>query len=252
MDSKIVYNNVWKSFDGNPVVRNVSFEVKEGEVVVLLGPNGSGKSTLFKMTVGIVKPDRGQVFVNEVDASADPLEARKIVGFMPEEIIIYESLKIEEYLEFILSIYGRKVDKNTLQKVVDLLGLREHLDKFIGELSHGTKRKVLLAALMLREPRVLALDEVFTGLDPVAAKLVKTWIREAADSGVPVLVSTHILPIAEAIADRVLIIHRGEIVAEGKPGELKELFGAKELEDVFLKIAGYSPEYEEVIRALYR
>ena len=252
MESKIIYNDVWKSFDENPVVKNVSFEVSGGEVVVLLGPNGSGKSTLFKMTIGVVKPDKGKVFVNNIDVAENPLEARKIVGFMPEEIVIYESLKIEEYLSFILSIYGIKVSEDKVNSIIRLLGLSEHLDKFIGDLSYGTKRKVLLASLMLREPKALVLDEVFTGLDPVAAKIVKTWIREAADAGVPVLISTHVLPIAEAIADRVLIIHRGEIVAEGKPGELKEIFGAKELEEVFLKVTGYSPEYEDVIRALYR
>ncbi len=251
MGSVIRFEDVWKQFGNLIVLKEVSFSVNNGEIAVLLGPNGSGKSTLFKMTLGLVKPDSGRVFVEDINVLLDPIEARRRVGYMPEDLIVYESLKINEYLEFISSIYGVKVDVDMVEKVIDLLGLGKHLGKLIGELSHGTKRKVLLAALMLREPRVLVLDEVFSGLDPSSARIVKTWIRELVKRGAGALISTHILPIAEAIADRVLIIHQGRIVSEGKPNELKEIFRVKELEDVFLQVTGYSSEIEGIIKALY-
>ncbi|RLE99735.1 MAG: ABC transporter ATP-binding protein [Thermoprotei archaeon] len=248
----IEYIGVWKSYDNTPVIKDVSFKVNAGEIVVLLGPNASGKSTLFKMTLGVVKPDRGTVKVNGIDVSANPIEARRVVGFLPEEIIAYESLKLEEYVEFILSVYGIDPGEKPLNEVFDMLGLREHLGKLLGELSHGNRRKALLATIFLRDPDVLVLDEVFAGLDPAAAKLVKTWLREKAKHRTAVLVSTHVLPIAEATADRVLIIHRGRIVAEGRPGELKDVFGAKELEEVFLEVTGYTREYEDLVRELYK
>lgn len=247
----IIYDDVSKTFNGTPVLENVSFKVNKGEIVVLLGPNGSGKSTLFKMSIGVIKPDKGKVFVNGIDASHNPLEARKAVGYIPEENILYESLKPEEFIEFILSIYNIKNSRSLIEKIIDLLDLREHMGKLIGELSHGTRRKILLASVMLRTPPIYVLDEVFTGLDPASARTVKSFIREEARRGKSILVSTHVLAIAEAIADRVLIIYEGKIVAQGKPEELKDIFGAKELEDVYLKVTGYRTGIEDLIKALY-
>ena len=251
MKKNIVYEDVWKAFNSQPVIRGVSFNVREGEIVALLGPNGSGKSTLFKMSLGIVKPDKGSVLVDGVDAVSNPIKVRQVVGYMPEETVIYESLKLEEYIEFILSVYRVKVEESLIEEIINILELEQHVGKLVGELSHGNKRKVLLATLMLRDPPILVLDEVFSGLDPVIARLIKTWLRDKTRRGGAVLVSTHVLPIAEAVADRVLIIHHGEMVAEGKPGELKEIFGVKELEDVFLEVTGYAREYEDLIRELY-
>ena len=246
----IEYSGVWKYFGGKAVVKDVSLGVKYGEVKVLLGPNGSGKSTLFKMSVGVVKPDKGAVKVGDVDPVSNALEARRLVGYVPEDPVLYESLEITEYLNFILSVYGVKVSESKVSAVIKALGLEEHLGKLIGELSHGNKRKVMIAAVMLRDPNVLVLDEVFSGLDASSARVVKRWIREKASRGAAVLVSTHILPLAEVIADEVAIIHEGKIVAEGTPKELKELLGSSEFEDVYLKLNGYSRELEELITAL--
>ncbi len=246
-----MYDNVKKSFDNKVVLDGVSFKVNQGGLTVLLGPNGSGKSTLFKMALGLVKPDSGRVLINGLDASQNPLEARRLVGFIPEENILYESLKVSEYLEFIASIYGIRAPNDRVESIVKLLDLNEYFNQFIGELSHGTKRKVLIASIMLREPPILILDELFTGLDPASARLVKSWLHHAAEKGASILISTHVLPIAEAVADRVFIIHKGRIVAEGKPHELKEIFGAKELEDIYLEVTGYSRELEQLTKALY-
>ena len=247
----IVFEDVWKSYGGVKVVKGVSFSVKPGEIVALLGPNGSGKSTILKMVIGVVRPDRGRVFVAGIDAASDPLTVRRIVGFMSEENVIYESLRLYEFLEFMFSMYEVNVENERISEVLRVLELRGQENKLLGELSHGNKRKALLAVLMLRSPEILVLDEIFTGLDPATAKLVKTWILETARANRPVLISTHILPVAEAVADRVLIIHKGELVAEGRPSELRRLFGARGLEEVFLKVTGYPEEYEEVLKGLY-
>ena len=246
----VEYVNVWKYYGGKPVVKGVNLRVREGEVRVLLGPNGSGKSTLFKMSVGIVKPEQGKVRVNGVNAAEDPITARRVVGYMPEDPLVYESLEVTEYLEFILSVYGVRPSRERFAAVIKALGLDEHVGKLVGELSHGNKRKVMLATIMLRDPQVLVLDEAFSGLDVGSARAVKTWLRSKAESGAAVLVSTHILPIAEAIADNVTIIYEGKVVAEGTPKELRSLEGGKELEDVYLKLTGYSSEVEELVKAL--
>ena len=246
----IEYRNVWKYY-GEPVVKNFNLTVRDGEIRILLGPNGSGKSTLFRMSVGVVKPEKGSVLVNGVNPAENPVEARKCVGYIPEEPLVYESLEVREHIEFILSVFGVEVNEKNEKNfnlVTRALGLDKHFGKLVGELSHGNRRKVMLASIMLRDCRALVLDEVFSGLDVGSARAVKTWIREKARSGIPVLLSTHILPLAESVADSVTIIYHGEVVAEGTPEELKSM--GRELEDVYLKLTGYSSEIEELLKVL--
>ncbi len=242
------YINVWKYYEGKPVVKGVNMEVRPGEVTVLLGPNGSGKSTLFKMSIALVRPEKGEVRLDGINVAKDPVTARRVVGYVPEEPVLYESLEVTEYLSFILSIYGVSVSEDRFNAVLKVLGLEEHKGKLIGELSHGGKRKVALAAVMLRNPNVLVLDEVFSGLDVVSARAVKTWIRDKVAEGAAVLLSTHILPIAEAVADRVIIIYEGVIKAEGRPEDLRSLGSG--LEEVYLKLTGYTGEIEKLVKAL--
>lgn len=249
---EVVFEGVRKSFGGAEVVRGVSLRVSGGEVVALLGPNGSGKTTLFKMTVGVVRPDEGRVRVCGVDPATDPVRAREVVGYVPEEPILWESISLGEYLSLTASIYGVDLTPERYRAVLRVLGLREHAGKLLGELSHGARRKAMIAAVMIREPKALVLDEVFSGLDVASARAVRNWVRGMAGRGVPALFSTHILPIAEVVADRVILLAGGRVVAEGEPGELKEAFRSRELEEVYLKLTGYSPEVEELVKALAR
>ncbi len=248
----IVFEGVRKSFGGTEVIKGVSFRVSGGEVVALLGPNGSGKSTLFRMTVGVVAPDAGRVEVAGVDPSADPVRAREVVGYVPEEPVLWESISLGEYLSLTASIYGVDLSPERYRAVLKVLGLEEHAGKLVGELSHGARRKAMIAAVMIRDPKALVLDEVFSGLDVASARAVKGWLREMAGKGVPVLFSTHILPIAEVVADRVVVIAEGMVVADGSPDELKEVFRSEGLEEVYLKLTGYSPEVEAIVKALAR
>ncbi len=242
------YVDVWKAYDGKFIIRGVSLVVRPGEVVALLGPNGSGKSTLMKMSIALVRPDRGYVSIGGKRVDEDPIWARRVVGYIPEDPVLYESLNIVEYLSFTCSIYGINVSQSRVDAVIRALKLEEHLGKFIGELSHGTKKKVAIASVMLRDPPILVLDEVFSGLDVESARIVKLWIREKASNGSAVLISTHILPIAEAIADRVVIIHDGVVKADVPASRLREL--GTELEEMYLRLTGYSANIEELVRAL--
>jgi len=215
---------------------------------VLLGPNGSGKSTLMKMSIGLVVPDRGSVEVCGRSVLEDTVWVKRVVGYVAEEPVLYESLTVSEYLSFMLSVYGVSSPRDRVEGVLRALGLEEHVGKYIGELSHGMRKKVALAIAMLRDPPILVLDEVFSGLDVASARVVKAWLRAKASRGCVVVVSTHILPLAEAVADRVVILHEGQIVADTSPGNLSEL--GEELEDVYLKLTGYSPEIERLVEAL--
>ena len=215
---------------------------------MLLGPNGSGKSTLMKMSIGLVVPDRGSVEVCGRSVLEDTVWVKRVVGYVAEEPVLYESLTVSEYLSFMLSVYGVSSPRDRVEGVLRALGLEEHVGKYIGELSHGMRKKVALAIAMLRDPPILVLDEVFSGLDVASARVVKAWLRAKASRGCVVVVSTHILPLAEAVADRVVILHEGQIVADTSPGNLSEL--GEELEDVYLKLTGYSPEIERLVEAL--
>lgn len=239
-----------KSFDKTKVLDNVSLKILPGKLYVILGPNGSGKSTLMKMTIGLVRPDSGRVLVGGICPQENPVSAKKVVGFLPEEPVLYESLKLLDYLNLILNVYGVYVSEERIREVLDVLGLRQHLDKLAGELSHGNKRKLMFASLMLRNPDYLVLDEVFSGLDPSSAVVVKTWLREKVKRGATVVFSTHILPLAEAIADTVVIIYKGRKVAEGSVDELRELYGKKELEEIFLSVTSFGKKYDDLIRSL--
>ncbi|RLE60207.1 MAG: ABC transporter ATP-binding protein [Thermoprotei archaeon] len=246
----ILFENVTKSFDEIKVLDNISLKIPPGKLYVLLGPNGSGKSTLMKMTIGLVKPDYGKVLVGGVNPQENQVSAKKIVGFLPEEPVLYESLELLDYLSFILNIYGINVTEERIREVLDFLGLSEHLNKLVGSLSHGNKRKLMLATLILRDPDYLVLDEVFSGLDPSSAVLVKAWLKEKIKRGATVVFSTHILSLAEALADTVVMIYKGKKVVEGSVDELRELYGKEELEEIFLSVTGLEREYDEIVRSL--
>ena len=230
------------------MLKGIDIEFRGGEITVILGPNGSGKSTLMKMSIGLVVPERGSVEVCGRSVLEDTVWAKRVVGYVAEEPALYESLTVSEYLSFMLSVYGVSSPRKRIESVLRALGLEEHVGKYIGELSHGMRKKVALAVTMLRDPPILVLDEVFSGLDVASARVVKTWLRAKASRGCAVVVSTHILPLAEAVADRVVIIHEGQIVADTSPEKLSEL--GEKLEDVYLKLTGYSPEIERLVEAL--
>jgi ABC-2 type transport system ATP-binding protein len=214
-----------KTFGPTVAVDLVDLVVKPGEFVGLIGHNGAGKSTLLKMIAGQLLPTAGTVRLAGVDMHANPNEARKHLGFVPEEAPLWDYLSAREFLEFVIGVRG----KGNLAEAVELTGLGSDADRLIREYSQGMRRKTALAAALVAEPEVIVLDEALNGLDPSSAARTKAMLRERCEQGACVLFSTHIIETVEAVADRVVMMAKGRVVADRMladipPGGLEELF----------------------------
>jgi ABC-2 type transport system ATP-binding protein len=229
--------------------------VNQGEVLGLLGPNGSGKSTLMKIIVGIMKPDSGNIEVLGKDVVEDPTGVKGVVGFVPESPRLYEFLSGIEYLDFVADVHG--LDPATKQeRIVDFLralDLEGKENDLIHGYSQGMKQKLAIIAGLLHRPQILVMDEPLNSLDPRTARIVKDLIHKLRDDGVPTIFSTHVLEIADAICDRVVIMDNGRILEEGSTSELKAKAGSpgSTLEEVFLKLTG-SSDTRDIVEALSR
>jgi len=248
--------NVSKSYGPTPALRSVSFQVPTGQIVGLLGPNGAGKSTTMKAVLGILQPDSGSIRVLGQEVREHLLEVKAAAGYVPESPALYEFLTGAEYLDFVADLYGMEPSsrRGRIDPFLDALELRGHEDALISGYSHGMKQKVALIAALAHRPRLLVLDEALNGLDPRAARIVKDLLRRlASEEGVGVLFSTHVLEIAQAICDRVVILHQGSVLAEGTMESLRNRAGTggTGLEEVFLSLTG-TEDLQDVVRALAR
>ena len=241
-----------RKFGSTVAVKGISFTVHDGEIYGLLGPNGSGKSTTMKILAGILKPTSGRVVVGGVDVAEDSLGVRRIVGYVPETPVLYESLTPVEFFNFVGSVRG--IPKEELQERVETLvrafGIGSYLGEMIGSLSFGTRQKVSLIAAMLHDPKVLILDEAMNGLDPKSARILRELLLQFKEEGRSIVFSTHVLALAETICDRVGVIYNGEIIAEGTVEQLKEFAHEESLEDVFLKLTESQEEVASIVQAL--
>jgi ABC-2 type transport system ATP-binding protein len=228
-----------KSFE-RPAVQNLDLSIDAGEFYGLLGPNGAGKTTTLRMVVGLLKPDAGRIEVFGVDALADPIAAKRMIAWLPDEPMLYDKLTPVEYLEFVAGLWGvdpRMAGKRA-QELLERLGLWEQRDQRCEGFSRGMKQKAALAGALIHEPRLLILDEPLTGLDAAIARDVKDLLIERARQGCTVVLTTHILDVAERLVDRIGIIQGGELRAEGTLGELRRRAGSQSgtLEEVFLHL----------------
>jgi len=248
-------NGVTKSFGDVRALNSVSFSVDRAEVLGLLGPNGSGKSTLMKIILGILKPDAGNIQVLATDVSADPIRVKKTVGYVPESPRLYEFLSGTEYLDFVADVHGLDADtkRQRISESLKALDLEGRENEMINGYSQGMKQKLAIIAGFLHRPQLLVLDEPLNSLDPRSARIVKEFIHKLRDDGVPTIFSTHVLDIADAICDRVIIMTNGTILEAGTPDELRAKAGVSgsSLEDLFLKLTGGS-DTRDVVEALSR
>lgn len=217
----IQVQNLLKQYGEQKVVNNVSFSLKEGEIVGFLGPNGAGKSTTMKMITGYLQPDAGQIKVCGVDVSQDVMGVKQKIGYLPESNPLYYDMYIKEYLQFIAGVHEVKNAREKIKAVIELTGLTVESRKKIGQLSKGYKQRVGLAAALLHEPEVLILDEPTSGLDPNQIIEIRNVIKEQGKNKT-VLFSSHILQEVQAICDRVIIINKGELVTDSQVEELKQ------------------------------
>jgi len=228
-----------KSF-GKPAVDGLDLTIGRGEFYALLGPNGAGKTTTLRMVAGLLPPDAGAISIFGVDALADPVAAKRITAWLPDEPMLYDKLTPVEYLEFVAGLWSvpTGIAERRAEELLETLGLADHARQRCEGFSRGMKQKVALAGALIHDPQLLMLDEPLTGLDAQAARQVKDILRERTCAGCSVVLTTHILEVAERLADRIGIIQRGRLVAEGALDDLRAQAGraGESLEEVFLHL----------------
>ena len=228
-----------KFFGNKEAVRDLNLEIPEGELFAFIGPNGAGKSTTIKMLVGLLLPTDGNAFIGGFNIRDNPVEAKRLIGYIPDFPYLYETLTGREFMRFIGRIYDLPpIEMNSsIEYYLDFFGLLNLSEDLIKNYSHGYRQRLVLASALLHNPQVLIIDEPMVGLDPRTSRLIKDLLKELCREGVTVFMSTHTLSVAEEIADRVGIIHEGELIACGSLDELRQGSGVDgRLEDVFLHL----------------
>src|SRR5437868_13575362 len=229
-----------------PAVDALDLTVRPGEFYALLGPNGAGKTTTLRMVAGLLRPDAGSVSISGIDALADPVAAKQVMAWVSDEPMIYDKLTPLEYLEFVAGLWG--CDAETAERsshgLLASLGLGPHLHERCEGFSKGMRQKVALAGALVHEPRLIILDEPLTGLDAVSARHVKGLLQDRVRAGCTVIMTTHILEVAERMADRIGVIAAGRLVAEGTLAELRQQNGKNDtsLEDMFIALVDTETE----------
>ncbi len=248
----ITVQDVRLSYNGKEVLHGISFDVEPGTIAGYVGPNGAGKTSTMRLITGTLEPDSGRVIVAGVNVAEDPLEAKRRFGFVPEHGHMYESFSPDEYLVFVARLYelDEDVAAGRIRALLRFWQLDDKLhDKMVG-FSKGMRQKVLLSAALLHVPPVLLLDEPLSGLDAEAVLLVRTLLRRWAEAGHTVLYSSHILDAVEKVADQVIVIREGRIIADGSPEELKNLTAAASLESAFSQMTATDDLLERTDRLM--
>jgi ABC-2 type transport system ATP-binding protein len=240
----IEISNLCKAFGELKAVDDLSLSVPAGELFCFLGPNGAGKTTTIKMLTGLMRPDSGTITIDGRDLRTDPVEAKRVMGYIPDMPYIYERLTPVEYLEFVADLYDVPADRlaRTIDHDFSDLGLEPYREALICDLSHGFRQRLIYVATFLHDPRVMFVDEPLVGLDPYTIRIVKDLLRSRTRAGMTIFLTTHILAIAEEIADRIGIIANGKLVALGRLDELHAHTGTNDsLEDMFLSLTADTP-----------
>jgi len=234
----ITIDHVSKKFGGVEAIRDFSVAVGDDEIFGLVGPNGAGKTTTIRMMTGLLVPDTGRILIGGHDIVREPLQAKAVLGYIPDRAFLYEKLTAREFLIFMASIYriGRSEALTRIGELLTLLGISESADRLIESFSQGMRQRLLFAASLVHDPKVLLIDEPFTGLDPFGVRTLKEIITGLSAKGTSVFLATHSLHIAEGLCHRVGFVSDGALVAVRKREEIHAAEGG--LEGMFLKISG--------------
>jgi len=228
-----------KAFGGKAAVDGLTLTVAPGEFFCFLGPNGAGKTTTIKLLTGLLRPTSGRALIGGFDIVAQPVEAKRLLGFIPDQPFLYDRLTGGELMQFVAGLYGMAGDglHDRIAGLLEAFEVADAEDLLIADLSHGMRQKLAFASTFLHEPRVVVVDEPWVGLDPKSIRNVKSYLREHTREGLTVFMSTHTLSIAEEVADRIGIIHQGRLLALGTVAQIKALASRPgTLEDVFLEL----------------
>ena len=233
-----------KRFGPKVAVQPLDLLIPRGEFFAFLGPNGAGKTTTLKMAAGLLSPSEGRVLIGGVDIVADPIGAKQLLAYVPDQPFLYDKLSGREFLKFVSGLYRMEpvLARSETLRMIELFEMQEWIDELTETYSHGMKQRVALAGTLLHRPQVILLDEPLVGLDPQTSRLVKRILREEASRGTTIFMSTHVLSVAEQTADRIGILHLGRIVALGTLDELRARAGpAENLEEIFFRILEEQP-----------
>jgi ABC-2 type transport system ATP-binding protein len=229
-------------------VDGISLHVPRGELFGLLGPNGAGKTTTMRMIAGILRPSSGSISVAGIDLLARPLAAKARLGFIPDRPFVYDKLTGGEFLRFAAALYGQQgtAIERRIDELLELFELTPWKGELTENYSHGMRQKLIICGAFVHRPELIVVDEPMVGLDPKSARLLKDLFRQFVDRGGTVLMSTHTLEIAEVMCDRVAIVYRGKVAAQGTMADLREqtASGNSSLEDIFLKLTGGLREHQ--------
>lgn len=228
-----------KNFGDLKAVDGIDLKISQGQFYVALGPNAAGKTTTIKMICGLIKPTSGQVRVAGFDMETEPLNARKKMAYVPDFPFLYDKLTPWEFFRFTVELFGMPLEvlETRGMELVERFHLQPYLKKTVESLSHGTRQRVAIVSALLHDPEVFVIDEPMVGLDPQHARIVKDILKERSRAGMTVFLSTHQLSVAEELADRIGIIHRGRLIAEGTVAELQARMGSESaLEQMFLEL----------------
>ena len=236
--------NLSKMFGGKLAVDNLSFTVSDGEIVGLLGPNGAGKTTTIRCVASLLQPTSGQILLNGHDVSQNPVVAKRALAFVPEVPNPYEMLTVMEHLRFVAAAYGMEDELIHAEEILTRLDLWDKKNDLGASLSKGMRQKLACACAFIHQAQVFCFDEPLIGLDPKGMRELKSMIMERRAQGNSVLISTHMLDTAERLCDRVIILKRGQLIAEGTVSELKNRLQSSadvSLEDLFLELTEEVP-----------
>jgi ABC-2 type transport system ATP-binding protein len=227
-----------KSYQGFKALDALSLDIPDGELFCFLGPNGAGKTTTIKILTGLVHQDQGSAAINGFDTRQQSHAVKRIIGYIPDTPFLYDRLTTSEFFLFYGELYDIQPARITAERerLFDTFGLENHSTTLVRNLSHGLRQRLIYATTFLHQPPVLLIDEPFVGLDPYTIKLIKSMLREHTRNGGTILLTTHILAIAEDIADRIGIIHQGRLIAYGTLPELQVEHQGASLEDIFLAL----------------
>jgi len=232
--------NLTKDFKTTLAVNRLNLEVAAGEIYGFIGPNGAGKTTTIRMMGGIIEPTDGKILIGGIDVSRNPVGAKKIIGFVPDRPFLYEKLTGMEFLKFIADLYrvDLRVFSRRAPELLERFALWQWKDEIVEAYSHGMKQRLIIAAALLHDPRVMVIDEPMVGLDPEAVRMVRDILKGLARQNVTIFVSTHTLSLAEDLCDRIGVIHKGTLLAQGTVAELNlaAKTGEARLEEVFLTL----------------
>src|ERR1051325_2981001 len=228
-----------KQFGKLAAVDHLNLHIKAGEFFCFVGPNGAGKTTTIKMLTGLVRPTSGRALLGGHDIQLSPIEAKKLISFVPDSAYLYDKLSPVEFISFVGQLYDMKpadIRRGTAE-LIERFGLQEVHNHLIGGLSHGTRQRVAIAAALLHDPKIFIIDEPLVGLDPRSARMVKDTLKERSLRGCTIFLSTHLLSVAEELADRIGIISHGKLIALGSLDDLRKRHGKSgQLEQLFLEL----------------